>query len=225
MREIQVANFGDYHDALSQYQWFERWMFRGQCEADWPLIPKIGRKKYRHALKYERAFFRAWKRQAVAYFSRDNIDDWDYLALAQHHGLATRLLDWTRNPLVALFFAVHGQYDTDGVVYVFKPKHHYVQDESPHPLKVDKTGYFTPHSFSERIVQQRGVFTVHGKPDKKLNEKDGELHQYIIPKQIKQRLSKDLNNYGINMMTLFPGLDGLSDFMNWQAAILHEFEE
>jgi FRG domain-containing protein len=225
MREEKVRSFGEYHDALSRYEWFERWMFRGQIDASWPLIPKIGRKKYKYALKDERSFFRAWKRQAVAYFSRDTIDDWDYLALAQHHGLATRLLDWTRNPLVALFFAVHENYDRDGVVFVFKPKHHYVQDDAPHPLKVDKTGYFTPHSFSERIVQQRGVFTVHKSPSFELGDKDGKLHKYIIPKDIKPQLSKDLNNYGINMMTLFPGLDGLSDFMNWQAAILKGFEE
>jgi hypothetical protein len=42
--------------------------------------------------------------------------------LAQHHGLLTRLLDWTTNPLAALYFAATGEPDHDGAMYVINPR-------------------------------------------------------------------------------------------------------
>src|SRR5262245_17272041 len=85
----------------------DRALFRGVSKCEWTLIPKIGRvvKALNSAVRrdWETRMFRTFMRRGAPYVGNwKPSTDWDWLALAQHHGLPTRLLDWSHNPLVAL---------------------------------------------------------------------------------------------------------------------------
>ena len=80
--------------------------YRGQAD-DWPIVPKIARIVPRGNLNSdEDQMLQTFKRQMPQFVDNVPDNDWDILAIAQHHGLATRLLDWSHNPLAALWFAV-----------------------------------------------------------------------------------------------------------------------
>ncbi len=91
-------------------------LYRGHGAASFELRPKVGRFRppANSAKKTvnESLMLELFRRQSADRLAISYADDWELLAIAQHHGLATRLLDWTRNPLVALYFAVCKEHET-----------------------------------------------------------------------------------------------------------------
>lgn len=215
MAETTITCFSDLHAALDGHRGASLWLYRGQAEADWPLVPSVGRSAALMAT--ERDLFAAWKRGAIQYLEPAPPSDWDWLAVAQHHGLATRLLDWTTNPLVAAFFAACQQKAKDAVVWAFAPTG--ASDATcPDPFAVEGVRLVRPGAVAARIARQGAAFTIHGPPDRAATDADGLQQKLVIAAAYRARLLVELSHYGYNHATLFPDLDGLSRFMNWQAA-------
>jgi len=123
MENYIIEDTLDIHKYFSAYRAHEGlgWWFRGQANSTWKLIPKAGRDEYFLDDNRDLGRFNAWREKAIAYYPNLPKNDWEALAVAQHYGLATRLLDWTENPLVATYFAVAAEENCDGAVYIYEP--------------------------------------------------------------------------------------------------------
>jgi len=79
--------------------------FRGSTIFDHSLVPSLGRAPFK--IEQERALINAFKQNAVQFFDERPQSEWEWLFIARHHGVPTRLLDWTESPLIGLYFATH----------------------------------------------------------------------------------------------------------------------
>jgi len=199
-------------------------LFRGQANIDWQLRPKAGRKEYFLPDNRDLNRYHNWEEQAIAYGYRST-NILEGLAIAQHHGLATRLLDWSQNPLVASYFAVNSNKEVDGAIYILEALDLYAE----HGLTIDQvkrnTGIYCyiPRAISPRVLNQRGMFTVHCPADQEIktvksrfNKTGYNLTKIIVPHSLKNEILSMLDDYGIDDSTLFPDLDGLSRYKNWE---------
>lgn len=219
-REPAVSSFGELHKLLLGYR--ERWIFRGHSNADWKLVPKGGRAEYGGQ---DVELFESWKRRAVEYLSPHPQSDWDRLAIAQHHGLATRLLDWTTNPLNAAYFAVGNEGKGPAVLFSVKFASSFNQsadrvDPPVAPMAFDGVAILRPRGVVPRITRQGGLFTIHNPPDTSLEELPAGIvtvDRIMIAESYRAQLRADLAFYGVNSASLFPDLEGLSKFLNWTA--------
>ena len=216
MQEIPIESFEAFHEKIQSYdKRFDN--YRGVTVKEYELKPKIGRMpllRGRSLYRTEALLFGRFKERALPYLEFIPRNDWDWLALAQHHGLPTRLLDWTRNPLAALYFAVEHETTSDSAVYALKGLTALSLRTNPDPFEFAGNGKFIPDRVTPRITTQLGIFTIHSKPENEfISDK---LDKLIIPNKIRENLKNMLDTYGINRATLFPDLEGLASHITWQ---------
>jgi FRG domain len=216
MADIMIPTFEKFHRAVQSYSG-KTVIFRGVRKVSYPLVPKIGRydkfKKTRNTLTEERYMLRLFKEQAIRFINFSPTNDWEWLAIAQHHGMPTRLLDWTRNPLVAAYFAVQKEYDGDSCVYAFQSKTYIHIDKNPDPFVREKIGKFIPRHVTGRITAQTGLFTIH--PDPPTPFSSPFVDRLIIKSDFRKDLKQILYKYGMHEATLFPDMDGLCRHIEW----------
>lgn len=202
-----------------------RWIFRGHSKTDYKLVPSIGRGVHTSSSrqKYEKSLFEIFCREAMGYLSSVPSKDWDWLSLAQHHGLPTRLLDWTYNPLAALYFAVESSLEFDGAVFALHaPKKASSAVLQGSPFSIEKPQKFFPNIVTARIRAQEGVFVVCSDLETPLDEKlrdDWSLEKFEVKAGKKESLRYELFRIGIHASSLFPDIDGLTARLRWQHAV------
>jgi FRG domain len=192
-------------------------IFRGVVSKDYKLVPSIGRCPLvgqSTRAQMERRLFKRFKERSLPHLGFVPRDDWEWLAVAQHYGLPTRLLDWSSNPLAAAYFAVETEASEDSAIFLWATKE--VVDKAKHasPFATDKVLKLNPPAISERIVQQTGLFTVHPEPEKPLDLP--EIQKHVIPKQCRREIKRTLFKLGFSRAALFPGLDGIAADLAWE---------
>jgi len=209
--------------------------YRGEDNSTLTLVPSIQRSEKR--LMKERFlsndFYIRAKQTLESPPSRNNYAYW--IALMQHYGLPTRILDWSRSPLVAVFFATETYLDApdrDACVWVLVPTSLNEQqgfgsciypidaDTSQemllpafkhlhhNPVLVDKILACASTDRNLRMYSQQSCFTIHNSL-RKLEDICNEqmLYKIIIPRDRKQYFLESLRVLGITESYIYPDLE------------------
>jgi hypothetical protein len=225
MEEWTVKNLPAYMDCI-QSNFAYGYLYRGSSDVvEHELIPSVGRyladfkkigKMKQDLLFEEGQAFSVFYKEARGNTDHEPGSYWEWLAIAQHHGLPTRLLDWSHSAAVALFFAVEGNGRNDAAVYVLDRSIKFLsvnQEKEINPLSCNELVAYHPRHVTPRIRAQSGLFTAHPDPTEPLRE--GVVARLIIPRKFCFRVHHGLNMMGINRKALFPDIDGLSEWIKW----------
>lgn len=160
MSEIRVNSWNELQDALFADSWIEeigrfrsRNAYRGLSDVAYPLETTLTRLGGRYAA-LEKHLLRNFRKYAQERpVERDSV--WHWLAVAQHYGLPTRLLDWTHSPFAALHFATAhiDKFDADGVVWSvnYMLVHQLVPQRLRDRLDQEGANVFTVEMLSEEV--------------------------------------------------------------------------
>jgi hypothetical protein len=217
MEELAYVNAGRSERMSFSY------IFRGVSDAAYELKPSIGRTElYRnHPEDAEERLLQEFQYRFAAEIDARSYDQWELLALAQHVGVPTRLLDWSTSPLIALFFALCAEKDTDRAVYCFslsKQGNEISKDERQNssPFKVGKVVRFSPPLSFARLRNQRGVFTAQPDPGGALPLKKGK--KIVIRHKLVPRFRNILFQCGIDYAYIYPDEEGIGQQLKWHAS-------
>lgn len=216
-------------------------LFRGQ-PVEGNLLPNIARINPKYdSEQLERTVLNKFKLMGTSLLMDVEKSPLQLMIVAQHFGLKTRLLDWTSNPLVALYFACCDRFGEDSFVYSLEAETMITDDVFERdPFKLTRTRIFQPPMNNPRLIAQQGWFSIHRYVDdakgvdrsvglgEPIEPRDVEgfvpleknkdttdyLNQVRVLASAKQELLSALAGHGVASHTMFPDLGGLTKYLN-----------
>lgn len=238
--EVAIHNISDLISKLEAHRSTDtKVWFRGHADREWILAPSISRGRC-NPIQDEFKFYKQFKQDAARVINELPSDEWGWMFLMQHYGVPTRLLDFSENPLIALYFAVNECQDKDGALYILEPiswnkenGHSGLCDDdipscgideemtqylmsstikNPNPVTSNPPLAATGARNSNRIFAQEGTFVAfHTDLSMNINTNDCKsVWRYIIPSGDKSTIKDHLALLSINEFSVFPELDKLA---------------
>ncbi len=216
-------------------------IYRGHSSESYELLPTLHRECLRlqkDIWKTENQLFYEFRSLAGSKINFSS--SWDILFLMRHEGIPTRLLDWTENIGTALYFALSATHLSNPHIWILDPyqlnknrggvdvglltpgedlpdyaeayaKYTFIPsneiDERPQAIY--------PNRSNDRLLAQKGLFTIHGKNISKMEDTCAEcLEKIDIPEVLIPKLKSMLKYFGLNSFSVYPDIKGLCQYMN-----------
>lgn len=172
-------------------------------------------RKYPYTIEDEHRAFEDFKRTARPHLRTEPKSEVEWLAIAQHHGLPTRLLDWSASLFVAAFFAVEKAGKSEGVIYCIRGLNEITEqtEGQGNLFTLDSVRIYRPPHISPRIPAQQSVFTLHPRPVEEFAHPA--LEAWHIDRGSCWPIKRNLNAAGITYGSLFSDIDGICRHSSW----------
>lgn len=263
IKEQTITSWNQF-DEIAKKSIYRKLVYRGHSDAKWRLESSLyrayqnvqeitqlgrGREKIIDPYKHEEIMMDRFKSNAHLFLSHlpQESDDFSWLALMQHYGAPTRLLDFTFSPYVAAFFCLESGIG-DAAIYSLQHDRLKVADKElfekdlveiyQNVMKTKSDGSdaliypFEPKLSNQRLMMQQGMFLVpncleisHEELLEMYPLKDEEIVKYIIPAELRMIGIKHLHKMNITANIIYPGLEGYCKSLTFQPIFNRKYQK